>query len=707
MKRLLLYRVVPLSALAVLALAGAALTPHSASSRPPVANDVLRHALDVQLGRAQARPGEMPISTGLLYALLDQTGALSRRAAQAGYRPAHVEVAGSEGCQNEFTGNGQTNTRVVQDCSLRAQAGEALAVNPADENNILVSQNDSRVGFNHCGFDWTLDGASHWGDQTPPFFQFQLLDGHTADACADPSITWDSEGNAYIAGEVFDVVDPENGIVVAKSNAGIHGTYFHSPDSSKGFQEYQTVPLGVVANDDEPGITNDKPSIVADASPSSPKRDNVYVAWTRFQPEEEAGTRIVSPIFFSQSTDGGKSWSDRIEISGENPDVCPGECFNDQGAQAFVGPDGTIYVVFSNIDGLEGPSPRILFVKCPGNEDCTIEESWTEPEIVAPLVGGEPTGPSPKGCPSSAGCLPPNGYLVNEMTSLSTSVDAAGNVYVAWADFRNNTNPNCTGPASSASAPCDNDVFYVVSTDGGEHWSDPRNVTPRSNSRFGETAQWQPWSEVAGDGSRLWVGFYDRAYGDCEATGCNDITAAEIIAPASESPTYSYSRVTTGSMPNLTTADNPLEAGFLGERMALDVDSQGRAHLAWADTRQHAGAAPEEDVYYARVPAPVGPPPPPPPPPPAPPPPPPPPPAPPPPVPPPPPPPPPPVRCVVPRVIGLKLGRARTRIRARHCSVGSIRRTRSRRVGRVLAQRPRAGAVRRRGYPVRLVVGRR
>ena len=56
------------------------------------------------------------------------------------------------------------------------------------------------------------------------------------------------------------------------------------------------------------------------------------------------------------------------------------------------------------------------------------------------------------------------------------------------------------------------------------------------------------------------------------------------------------------------------------------------------------------------------------------------------------PPPPPVVRCVVPRVIGLTLRKARTRIRARHCSVGRIRRARSRRVGRVIARaRGRAG----------------
>ena len=177
-----------------------------------------------------------------------------------------------------------------------------------------------------------------------------------------------------------------------------------------------------------------------------------------------------------------------------------------------------------------------------------------------------------------------------------------GRVYIVWADFRNNTNPGCTGWAMTASSPCDNDVFYSYSMDEGETWSEPIVITPRSDARFGESAQWQPWSQVTADGSRLFVAFYDRSYGNCESSGCNDITLAEVDDPASDSPTFEYSRVTTASMPNMTAAENPIEAGFLGDRMSLALDAQGRAHVTWADTRQHAGAVPEVDVYYARSP---------------------------------------------------------------------------------------------------------
>jgi beta-lactam-binding protein with PASTA domain len=62
---------------------------------------------------------------------------------------------------------------------------------------------------------------------------------------------------------------------------------------------------------------------------------------------------------------------------------------------------------------------------------------------------------------------------------------------------------------------------------------------------------------------------------------------------------------------------------------------------------------------------------------------------------------------VVPRVVGLKLGKARTKIVRAHCLVGKVTRKSSsiRKKGKVLGQTPRAG--RRLGYGarVRLTVG--
>jgi Tol biopolymer transport system component len=72
-----------------------------------------------------------------------------------------------------------------------------------------------------------------------------------------------------------------------------------------------------------------------------------------------------------------------------------------------------------------------------------------------------------------------------------------------------------------------------------------------------------------------------------------------------------------------------------------------------------------------------------------------------------PPPPPPAPSCRVPRVVGLRLAPAKQRIRRAHCAVGRIRKKHSKRVGRVLAQSPRAGTKLSQGGRVNLVVGRR
>jgi Tol biopolymer transport system component len=71
--------------------------------------------------------------------------------------------------------------------------------------------------------------------------------------------------------------------------------------------------------------------------------------------------------------------------------------------------------------------------------------------------------------------------------------------------------------------------------------------------------------------------------------------------------------------------------------------------------------------------------------------------------------PPPRARCVVPRVIGMRLAVARTRIARANCRVGSVRRvrTKAKKRGKVVAQNPRARTVKDRGFKVKLVVGRR
>jgi hypothetical protein len=591
-------RLALVSALVAVGVSGAAAT----TSAPN--NLVLARALNIELGLVTPGPHEQLVSSGPLYAVLQASGVLDDRAnaVQGG----NAGGPNSAGCGQKFAGGGtgaSVNTRVNQDCSLRRQAEEVIAVNPTNAVNLIAGQNDSRIGFNHCGYDFSFDGGKTWGDQVPPFWQFQLMDGHTSDACSDPTATFDSQGNAYAAGIVFNAsaTSPANAIVVAKSNKEIGGAFYHSP-KVQSFQTYRDVPLGVVANDISPTIFNDKELMTADATATSPKANNVYVTWTRFDT-----TTNNSRIFFSQSTNGGDTWSAGVPISGNNPVICtvastvPGDCDQDQGSDPTVGRDGTIYVTFGNANSPGAGLNQVLFVRCPkigfpvGTTNCSNSSNWSTPVKVGDLIDNAPVGPnSATGCPSGRECLPPNGYRVPEFTSDTVSVDSSGRLYVTWADFRNG-GPPCTGPASTASPPCDNDVFYAFSTNGGATWSATKKVTPAGS------AQWQPWSDVTADGSTLWIAYYDRQYGNCEFSGCNDITLAKVTNPATASPTLTFTRLTTSSMPNLVPANNPLQAGFLGDYMGVDVLGNGRPNVVWADTRGRNDAV-EEDIYYATTP---------------------------------------------------------------------------------------------------------
>jgi len=597
-------RLLLVGALVAICVAGAALRPGGATSQV-VGNAVLNHAVKVEEGLEAPKRFEAPVSGGAVAAAMEATGFFEQRAAKAKAEADPISSQHTQGCQNTFGGGGVGggNVRVNQDCSLRRQAEEVVVLNPTNPKNLIAGQNDSRIGFNHCGYDWSFDGGKTWGDQLPPFWQFIGGDGHTFDACSDPTATFDSKGNAYVGGVLFDIASAASAFVVAKSNNPIGGAFYHSPDPAGGFQTSRDTPLGVVANDNNPNVFHDKEFIVADSTASSPKADNVYATWTRFDVATGAGVGAHSPIYFSQSTNGGATWSPGIEISGANAAACtafsgeanPNACDQDQGSDPIVGPDGTVYVSFFN-----GNTPTLgvnqhMIVKCPANKDCSVQANWSSPVKITTDVGIQPIGPvASTGCPAGRQCLPPNGYRVQDETYGSISIDSTGRLFHVFSDARHlGANCNPLGAAATATPPCDTDVYYSFSTDGGATWSAVRQLTPAGS------AQWQPWGAVAPDGKKLFVGYYDRSYGGCETSGCNDITMATVGNPASASPTVGHTRITTSSMPNLVVANNPIQAGFLGDYMWVSTDTKGNPYLVWADTRGLGGTV-EEDIYLAK-----------------------------------------------------------------------------------------------------------
>ncbi len=156
----------------------------------------------------------------------------------------------------------------------------------------------------------------------------------------------------------------------------------------------------VKVNDEHPGSSKFS-SLGLDAA------GKLYVAWEQ-EPEGN--------VYFSMSTDSGKSWSSDVRVNEDAPGW--------QGAPSLaVDPDGNIYVTW--YDERNGLSD-IYFAR-----STDAGSTWTTPNVRV-------------NSPSS-------GYQLGS----HTAVDDSGRVYVVWDDSRSGID----------------DVYFSFSQDGGKSWS--------------------------------------------------------------------------------------------------------------------------------------------------------------------------------------------------------------------------------------------
>src|SRR5713101_3086889 len=244
------------------------------------------------------------------------------------------QVPKTIGCSERASSD---NVRVNQDCTYRRQAEEKIVYNPANPNNLLAGQNDSRVGFNQCGIAWSIDDGQHWGDLLPPFRQkinnpagqvatatdpnsHTIVGGpgtfHTYDADSDPAPAFDSQGRGFFTCIAFDVFSNASLIYATQSPIDAQGSFFFNISSfGRRF---------IVDEENDARASLDKPFITADIFGSSPNRDNVYATWTvfNFSCGPKASAYCSSIIFGSMSTNHGLTWSTPEEISGSSSTLC-------------------------------------------------------------------------------------------------------------------------------------------------------------------------------------------------------------------------------------------------------------------------------------------------------------------------------------------------------------------------------------------------
>ena len=119
------------------------------------------------------------------------------------------------------------------------------------------------------------------------------------------------------------------------------------------------------------------PLIAADLNPRSPGYGNLDVVWCDSFGSEKTNGKVHSTMVFTQSTDGGLTWSPlaRIDKSGDSPAFVP---------SLAVASDGTIgvtYYDFRNNTPAPGLPTDQWFVHCHPNTDCTNPANWAESHV--------------------------------------------------------------------------------------------------------------------------------------------------------------------------------------------------------------------------------------------------------------------------------------------------------------------------------------
>jgi hypothetical protein len=487
----------------------------------------------------------------------------------------------------------------------QAQNETAIAQNPLNPRQMVAGFNDYRRGDGTCGAAFSGNGGSSWTDSTMPngFTRGTNFGGVARQywqAGGDPSVAWDSRGNAYYSCQVFmrgpgttNNPDTSSAVYVFRStgDAGASWNFTGHP---------------VVETQDNTGaVLTDKPYMTIDNNPNSPFRDRIYVTWTQFAAD---GTAY---IYEAHSDDYGQSFSSPVVVSTTSSTLCTnpgsaptpqGTCNNNQFSDPFTGSDGALYVAYANfnntVTGTDNRNQVLLTKSTDGGQTfgapVKVSDYFELPDCLAA-----------QGSDAFRACVPEKGTAQNSVFRASNYPSGGVNptnpkqVVVTVGSYINRDSNESNGCAPDGFNPatggnvytgtktpgaCNNKIMLSVSTNAGASFTgsttDPRQL-PVVNTANGQatTDQWFQWAAFTPRGT-LVTSYYDRQYGSDETTGNMDVS----VSTSSNLSSFKVTRATSSSMPLPTQfPDANGNSLFFGDYSG--VSALSGANPLWSDTR--------------------------------------------------------------------------------------------------------------------------
>jgi len=439
----------------------------------------------------------------------------------------------------------------------------SLAQNPTNSLNLISGSNDEIgepactnatpsscpfvSGVSNSGFYASFDGGQTW-----PCQGLIDLSAFHEYAFGDPAQAFDSRGNAYYGTLAF-----PSPPTTEEQATGLQADFFVAK-STDGGCTYQSAAKVSGAS---PAIFDDKDAITADANPSSPFRDNVYAAWTKF-------TTGGDQILFSRSTDGGATWSSPLAIS---PSYNNNAVGGRQGSAVKVGPDGTVYVVW--LDTVDKQAVERMSISHDGGKTFPMQN------ITVATVTDDFVNPAPG-----------SSFRQDARTFPSISIAPDGTLYVAWS--------NRSGDPTNGHAV----VLLTKSTNAGQTWSTPvvaGNVKGRS-AFFASVA-----ADPHGNVNVAFLALDDVPTGTAPGAG---VVYYDAYFTRSTNGGASFSKplkISTASSDPDGSSTNSLAAQFLGDYITAVADGS-HVYAVWTDSRNatpcaavdayRAGTGPKPDV---------------------------------------------------------------------------------------------------------------